>query len=119
MNTLSYHISSQRILADRYTPVNVYMKVRDIYAQSCLMESSDYQNETNSHSIIGFNPIASFSVGHGKARLKWPDEPETIREISASYGVEEAFAEFMGRFSVEGDTSGYCGLYGYTAFDAV
>lgn len=119
MNTLSYHISSQRILADRYTPVNVYMKVRDIYAQSCLMESSDYQNETNSHSIIGFNPIASFSVGHGKARLKWPDEPETIREISASYGVEEAFAEFMGRFSIEGDTSGYCGLYGYTAFDAV
>ena len=50
----NYEATSQTMLADRYTPVNAYMKVRDLYTQSCLMESSDYQSEQHSRSFICF-----------------------------------------------------------------
>ena len=117
--TFHYTVSLHTALSDRYTPVNAYMKVRDIYAQSCLMESSDYQSEVNSRSFIGFQPIASISINHGKAFFKMPDGDTLTHDISEDYRVEDAFNDFMGRFGVEGDEKGYCGLYGYTAFDAV
>ena len=68
-----YHTSSKTILADLYTPVGVYMRLRDLYPQSALMESSDYHDQSNSHSFIGINPIASVAIGHGIATVSYPD----------------------------------------------
>ena len=119
MKNYSYKACKHHILADRYTPVNVYMKVRDKYTQSCLMESSDYQNETNSHSFIGFHPIASIAVNHGKAVMSFPDSRIVTEAITESYPVEKAFQDFFSAFHIENDPDGYCGLYGFTAFDAV
>ena len=115
----TYRLKSKTVLADRYTPVNAYIKVRDISPQSCLMESSDYHGEENSHSFIGFNPIASISVNHGKVRAAYPDGSVEDDLITDDCTPEDAISRFMAQFSVEGDASGYCGLYGYTAFDAV
>lgn len=72
METFNYTTSSQTILADLYTPVGVYMRLRDIYPQSALMESSDYHDANNSHSFIGINPIASVAIGHGEATVTFP-----------------------------------------------
>ncbi len=119
MKTYLFHTASKTILSDRYTPVNVYMKVRDMFTQSFLMECSDYHSETNSRSFIGFHPLASISIGHGKAVMHFPDQQEIRSDISDNYPVEKAFKDFMGHFRIENDTNGYCGLYGYTAFDAV
>jgi anthranilate synthase component 1 len=106
-------------LADRYTPVNAYMKVRDIYTQSCLMESSDYQSEHHSRSFVCFHPLASIAIGHGKVTYKLPDGTEQHKEISDSFPVEKAFEDFLGMFHIEDDPKGYCCLYGFTSFDAV
>ncbi|MBR7029971.1 MAG: anthranilate synthase component I family protein, partial [Prevotella sp.] len=57
--TYKYQTNSKTILADLYTPVGVYMRLRDLYPQSALMESSDYHDANNSRSFIGLNPIAS------------------------------------------------------------
>ena len=48
MKTFNYTTTSQTILADLYTPVGVYMRLRDLYPQSALMESSDYHDASNS-----------------------------------------------------------------------
>lgn len=119
MKQFEYKVISKRIMADRYTPVNAYMKVRDLYPESFLMESSDYQSDANSRSFIGFNPIAHIAVGHGRAAFKLPDGTEINHSITDDYPVEVAFREFNSMFKISGDTLGYCGLYGYTAFDAV
>lgn len=119
MKNYNYNVVNHRVLADRYTPVNAYMKIRDIYTQSCLMESSDYQSEVNSRSFIGFRPIAQICVGHGRAQFDFPDGTREEHDITEDYRVERAFGDFMARFNVTGDKQGYCGLYGYTAFDAV
>ena len=58
MNTFNYTTTSRTILADLYTPVGVYMRLRDIYPQSALMESSDYHDKDNARSFIGINPMS-------------------------------------------------------------
>ena len=98
MNTFNYTTTSRTILADLYTPVGVYMRLRDIYPQSALMESSDYHDKDNARSFIGINPIASVAIGHTTA---------------------DAIHTLIDHIKVEGEHAEYCGLYGYTSFNAV
>ncbi len=114
-----YHTTSKSILADLYTPVSVYMRVRDQYPQSALMESSDYHGGENSRSFIGINPIASVAVSHGKAISIFPNGEKTEKEISNTYRCDHAIDDFLAQIEVEGDDKKYCGLYGYTTFNAV
>ncbi|MBQ9229795.1 MAG: anthranilate synthase component I family protein [Prevotella sp.] len=119
METFKYTTTSRTILADLYTPVGVYMRLRDIYPQSALMESSDYHDKDNSRSFIGINPIASIAVGHGEATINFPDGSHEQHAITANYGTAEAIHALIDRIQVEGAFAGYCGLYGYTSFNAV
>lgn len=121
----SFRTSSRTILADLYTPVGVYMRLRDVCPRSVLMESSDYHGNENSRSFVAVNPIASIAVGHGVITTTFPDG-ETFKspvDISlkgkAKEQVAEAISGFLGKFSVAGEGSEHCGLYGYTTFNAV
>ena len=115
----TYKTKSKTILGDMHTPVSAYMRLRDIGIQSALMESNDYHGNDNSRSFIGIAPIASFSVEHGTAVFKMPGEIITRKPITANYRVETALSEFLANFEVKGDDAKYCGLYGYTSFNAV
>ncbi len=115
----TYTTKSKTLLADLYTPVGVYMRLRDLYPQSALMESSDYHDKDNSRSFIGVNPIASVSVGHDVAELRYPDGEIVTVDVNDACPVEKVVNDFISSFKVEGDNSNYCGLYGYTTFNAV
>ena len=62
MDTYNYQTHSRTILGDLHTPVSTYLKVRDVFPQSALMESSDYHGSENNRSFIGLCPLASFSI---------------------------------------------------------
>ena len=119
MITYSYTTTSKTILADLYTPVGVYMRLRDIYPQNALMESSDYHDKDNSRSFIGINPMASVAVGHGIATVTYPDGSTMKRPLDKHFGSAEAIHALIDRIHVEGERSNLCGLYGYTSFNAV
>ncbi len=119
METFKYTTTFRTILADLYTPVGVYMRLRDIYPQSALMESSDYHDKNNSRSFIGINPIASVAIGHGEATINFPDGSNYKHTITTDYGTAEAIHTLIDRIQVEGTYAEYCGLYGYTSFNAV
>lgn len=114
-----YKTTVRTILADLYTPVGAYMRLRDLHPMSALMESSDYHDRTNSRSFICIEPLASFSVNHGKCTMLLPDGQRLNKTIDANYRIEQALREFTDYFTVSGDFSDICGLYGYTAFNAV
>lgn len=118
METFNYTTLTRTLLADLYTPVGIYMRLRDLYPQSALMESSDYHEKDNSRSFIGIHPIASFAVSHGEAVITLPDG--TVRR-SAMNGtaLHLAMNEFLSCFAIEGEGKNYCGMYGYTSFNAV
>ena len=117
--TFSYKVHSRTMLGDLHTPVSTYLKLRDMYMQSVLMESSDYHGSENNRSFIAINPIASIAIAHGTVISSYPNLQKTTREISSEYKVETAISEFLGNFSIEGEYKKYCGLYGYTTFNAV
>lgn len=119
MKKFNYQIHHKKMLGDLHTPVSAYLKLRDIFPQSALMESSDYHGGENGRSFIGLDPIGSIGICHGKATLQYPDGSTIVKPIDEDYKVEDAFAEFMAHFHVEGEFSDYCGLYGYTTFNAV
>jgi anthranilate synthase component 1 len=119
MNTFKYQTTSKTILADLYTPVGVYMRLRDLYPQSALMESSDYHDQSNSRSFIGVNPIASVAIGHGIASISFPDGTTETHEINKEYGTADAIHALIDRIEVVGEDAVVCGLFGYTSFNAV
>ena len=119
MNTYQYQTSSRTILADLYTPVGVYMRLRDIYPQSALMESSDYHDANNSRSFIGINPIASVAIGHGEATITFPDGNIEKHKVDKTFRTDNAIHALIDRICVTGDYADICGLYGYTSFNAV
>ena len=119
METFNYQTVSKTILGDLYTPVGVYMRLRDLYPQSALMESSDYHDKDNARSFIGINPMASVAVSHGTATVTYPDG--TTRQDCIEHGSDCAAAihSLIDHIQVKGDDARYCGLYGYTSFNAV
>jgi len=118
-SSFEFTTASREVLADLHTPVGVYMRLRDLYPQSALLESSDYHESSNGRSFIGIHPVASIAVNHGWAELSYPDGTTERKAVTHGYRVEDAFREFMSRFRVTGPGAKYCGLYGYTASDAV
>ena len=126
MKSFQYTTTSKTILADLYTPVGVYMRLRDLYPQSALMESSDYHDANNSRSFIGINPIASVAVGHGIASICFPDGTKEEHVVSGfkfqdsgSFTTADAIHALIDRIEVTGDDAAVCGLFGYTSFNAV
>lgn len=114
-----YRAESRTVLADLFTPVGVYMRLRDIYPQSALMESSDYHDSGNSRSFICVNPVGSVAISHGRAKCLFPDGSKTVRDIDEAYNCDAAVSDFVSSFHITGDAAGCCGLYGYTSFNAV
>ena len=119
MKEFNYTTQSRTILADLYTPVGVYLRLRDLYPQSVLMESSDYHRANDSRSFIGLNPIASVAIGHGEAVVCYPDGSEQRQPMSRDYTADKAIHDLTDHLHVEGDDSHYFGIFGYTSFNSV
>ena len=102
-----------------HTPVSIYLKVRDMYPQSALMESSDYHAGENSLSFIALCPLASIGINGGIVTSNYPDNSRTEEPLTKTFHVEKAMNRFINQFQVTGDNKNVCGLYGYTTFNAV
>ena len=119
MKSFKYTTTSRTILADLYTPVGVYMRLRDLFPQSALMESSDYHDSNNSRSFIGINPMASVAIGHGMATITYPDGSTFQHEVNKEYRSDKAIHQLIDCIEVTGEHANICGLFGYTSFNAV
>ena len=104
--------------ADLETPVGIYLKIRDIYPQSALMESSDYHTTQNSISLIGIDPIGYFKVNDDTIEESFPDgsfERSKADPESVVAKLQEYTLKFKGLATPDSTN----GLLGYTAYDAV
>lgn len=122
MNTpKQYHYSAagKQVLGDLHTPVSIYLKVRDVYPESVLLESSDFHAGENSLSFIALHPIARVGINSGICTEQFPDGEVAERDLKGEYGVAEALNQFMKRFEVSGPHADICGVFGYTSFDTV
>ena len=114
-----FRTKSKKILGDLHTPVSLYLKLRDVYPMSALLESADFHGNENSLSFISLCPFASVGINSGQATFAFPDGKTVVEPLNDACSVPDALNEFLNHFTVEGDDRDYCGLFGYTAFDAV
>ena len=111
----------KKILADTITPVSVYLKIRDRFPNSILLESSDYHANDNSFSYICCNPIASIKVANEIITQQFPDGSRKEIKIDANIDVTSVLDEFSKNFDAKNNGFKFItnGLFGYMAYDAV
>ncbi len=119
MKNYKFKTNSRKVLGDLHTPVSIYLKVRDIYPESALLESSDFHGNEDSLSFIALKPIASIGVNSNVCTSHFPDNSELKEEITKEFTVTDALNAFLGKLDVTGDDRKFCGLFGYTSFNAV
>ena len=117
MKKFSYTVFEKQMFGDTCTPVSVYMRIRNLYTQSALMECSDYHSSENGCSNIGVRPIAHVAIEHGLGKCVYPDGSLYQHPINANYLPSDIINEFLNEFNVNNDKN--LGLFGYTSFNSV
>jgi len=112
---------SKKLLADTLTPVSVYLRLRDKFPNSLLLESSDYHANDNSFSYICCNPIASIKIENETIWQQFLDGTTTETKITSETKVTSVIESFAGSFTSETNSFKFInnGLFGYMAYDAV
>jgi len=120
---MSYALKThyKKILADTITPVSVYLKIRDRYPASILLESSDYHANDNSFSYICFNPIAHIEVKDRQITKAYPDGSTQITPITPQTDIPATLTAFSQEFESEKQDFKFItqGLFGFMTYDAV
>src|SRR5947209_8058006 len=111
----------KKMLADTITPVSIYLKIRDRFAKSILLESSDYHSNDNSYSYICCNPIARFEVGNSQIEIEYPDKKVEIHPIKDRSEVISRLEKFSTSFETDKNDFAFSnnGLFGYMTYDTV
>lgn len=111
----------KKLLADTFTPVSVYLKLRDRFPNSLLLESSDYHGSENSFSYICCNPLASIKVEKEVITEVFPDGTQQETAITPKVNIPGTIEQFAHKFSTDGPDFNFInqGLFGYIAYDGV
>jgi len=111
----------RKLLADTYTPVGVYARLREHFPVTLLLESSDYHSYENSHSFICAEPIASIILMENE--LEFNVEGREVKKISLkkNISVPKEIDAILGSFRQKEKLyeAPYDGFFGYTCYDAV
>lgn len=113
----------KKMLADLYTPVGIYLRVRDRFRDTILLESTDHHVAENSYSFICINAIAGMEITSTKSiEFKFPNQKPERADIKNVQEVPQQLWDFMQRFEItetEKEAKYAQGLFGYASFDAV
>ncbi len=111
----------RQLLADTITPVSIYLKLRDRFVNSILLESSDYHGNENSFSYICCQPIARFELDGDQLTQQFPNGQEEKQTVQEHRQVVKALDIFCGQFEVDDNPFRFIhnGLFGYMAYNAV
>jgi len=121
MEKYNFRTNVKEILADTVTPVSVYLKMRDIYPNALLLESSDHHSLENSYSFICLKPEASIEVEQFKTTKKYPGGKIETGMITKSGQLADEMEAFFDCFSTANHLPELPanGFFGYVSYDGV
>lgn len=115
MKEFSFKNKSVKKIADTITPIGVYLNIRDVYADTVLLESSEYQHQENSRSFICFDPLITIKVKDKTLFVFYKNE--LIFEEKVNTNLASILHEIISKITVENNP--YAGFYGHFNYDAV
>ena len=121
MKKIDLRTESKRMLADVYTPVSIYLRLRDRFRDTILLESTDAHVAENSYSFICINAIGGIEVKDAKTiEIKYPNQDPIKQE---AHQIDNQLWNYMQGYQVvphtHKETNFAQGLFGYTSFDAI
>lgn len=121
MKKYKLNSNHKKIIADTLTPVSAYLKLRDIFPNSILLESSDYDGRTNNYSYICCNPISTISIKNNDLKITYPDGKNIIKKNLNNDQVTREIESFSNKFDCKKYNYKFItnGLFGYIAHEAV
>ncbi len=124
MRKIEINTVCKKMLADVYTPVGIYLRLRDRFRDTVLLESTDSHAAENSYSFICVNAIGGIEISTAKSiEYKLPGQPPEKAAIKSQSEVPQLLWQFMQNFEmaapVQKEEKFAQGLYGYTTYDAV
>ncbi len=123
MKKVERQTTCKKMLADVFTPVGIYLRLRDRFRDTILLESTDHHAAENSWSFIGINAIAGMEISSAKSiEFKLPGQKPERVAINKPTEVPQQLFDFMNRFTASSECKEAKfaqGLYGYTTYDAV
>ncbi len=121
MKPIQVQVNVKKILGDTLTPVSVYLKFRDLFPSSVLLESSDYHGNENAYSFICIKPLAGFIADEGVISIEYPGQAKETIQAADHFTVERELNNFYKAFQLTGDTKSAPanGLFGYLSYDSV
>lgn len=117
----TFKTNYKKILADTTTPVSIYLRLRDSFPNSLLLESSEYHSRDNNISYICCHPLAGIELNQNDFTIKYPNS-EKITKKATDIQLKNEVAAFRSRFEEQkfADLNVISnGLFGYFTFDAV
>jgi len=114
----SYH---KKIIADTITPVEVYLKIRDVFPNSLLLESSDYRSSNNNFSFICFNEIGSIKIKDFVLEEKFPDGEISSEKLKQSLNIPDIIHKYLDNFDIDQNEHKFVnnGLFGFVSHEAI
>ena len=119
MEKFKFKTNHRKLLADILTPVSLYLKIRDKFPQSVLLESSDYHGIENSHSYICLDPIAQIKVEDGFIIKRYPNQSTEKKKIEKRKEVVNELSGFLSSIEAEKINGQVNGFFGYTAYNSI
>lgn len=124
MKKIKVQTRCKKLLADVFTPVAIYLRVRDRFRDTVLLESSDNKGSENSYSFIAINAIGGIEIStQQQIEFKYPDEPSETVAINRLDSIPDLLNQYMQRYEVDESSCKEArfaqGLYGYTGYDAI
>jgi len=114
----------KKLIVDTDTPVSIYLKLRDYYPNSILLESSDYGAKDNSYAYVCCNPIAEFDVKNNIIRTSFPDNKSEKKIINKNCDLLIELKSFMQKFDLKCDINSNNNfitkaIFGYQSYSSV
>ena len=121
MKTIKINTYSKKIIADTITPVEVYLKIRDSYPNSILLESSDYMQAGNNYSFICFNQTGSFEVKNHVINQKLPGNKSETIKMDTDKSITYYLNNYLNSYDTEKINSKFItnGLFGYMSHESI
>src|SRR5882762_8744665 len=99
MKKIVIHTVCKKLLADVYTPVGIYLRLRDRFRDTILLESTDHHSAENSYSFICINAIGGIEIGSKEnIEIKFPGQKPEKVALKNSNEVPQLLWDFMQRF---------------------
>src|SRR6478752_1404216 len=120
---IKIHTTVKKMLADVYTPVGIYLRLRDRFRDTILLDSTDHHAAENSYSFICINAIGGIEIKENLVETKLPNENAERKKLSGNEDLQQILWNYMQSFEVsseDGKAARFAqGLFGYFTFDAV